>query len=350
MAVKALILFSGGLDSILAAKVLMDQKIKVEGITFKSYFFDAEQAQKAAKEIGLPLKVIDISKEHLKMVKNPKYGYGKAMNPCIDCHILMLKVARQMQKNKVRQAGNSFSFVATGDVLGERPMSQNKQALELIEKEAGLAGYLLRPLSAKLLKPTIPEKLGWVDREKLLDIRGRSRKRQIALAQKYKIKKYPTPAGGCLLTDLEFGKRLKELFKIYPKCDGNDIELLKLGRHFWQKLPNPGGTAQLRPVRNQRFLTGLRPASTQNRCENNWVKIIVGRNEEENKKIKKLKKKGDILIEMKNYPGPLTLVRIYGKRAIKNLAIEKAKKLTQYYSPKARFKKDIEFNLKLGYN
>lgn len=305
MTVKALILFSGGLDSILAAKILMEQGIKVRGITFKSYFFDAGQARKVAKEISLPLKVIDFSKEHLKMVKNPKYGYGKAMNPCIDCHILMLKVASQFAKE------NDFDFIATGDVLGERPMSQNKQALEIIEKESSLTGYLLRPLSARLLKPTIPEKLGWVNREKLLDISGRSRKRQIALAKKYKIKKYPTPAGGCLLTDLEFGRRLKELLEICPKCDGNDIELLKYGRH-------------------------LREGN---------VKIIVGRNEEENKKIKKLKKKSDILIEMKNYPGPLTLVRNYKKGKIKKEILEKAKKLTQYYSLKARFKIDIKFDI-----
>ena len=317
--IKAIILFSGGLDSILAAKILQEQGIELLGITFKSYFFNGDQAKKAAKEIGLPLEALDFSKEHLKMVKNPKYGYGKAMNPCIDCHILMLKIAKKMMK---KQGG--MRFVVTGDVLGERPMSQNKKALELIEKESGLKGYLLRPLSAKLLEPTIPEKLDWVDREKLSDIRGRSRKKQLALAKKYKIKEYPTPAGGCLLTDLEFGKRLKELLEICPKCGGNDIELLKLGRHFW---------------------------------ESN-VKIIVGRNEEENKKIEKIacppqffakQKFGrDILIEMKNYPGPLTLIRNYNKTRfakIKNSAIEKAKELTQHYSTRSRFKKDIKFDI-----
>ena len=351
MTVKALILFSGGLDSILAAKILREQKIELLGIIFKSYFFDAEQApledrkaistnrhnllkkavitkehnnpltgqaKKAAKEIGLPLKIIDFSKEHLKMVKNPKYGYGKAMNPCIDCHILMLRTAKEIAGIRkdvsfgtLRTRKSKFDFLATGDVLGERPMSQNKQALEIIEKKSGLTGYLLRPLSAKLLKPTIPEKLGWVAREKLLDISGRSRKRQIALAKKYKIKKYPTPAGGCLLADLEFGKRLKELLKIYPKCDGDDIELLKLGRHFLE----------------------------------DKAKIVVGRNEEENKKIKKLKKKGDVLIELKNYPAPLTIIRNYGKGKIEKEILGKAKKLTQYYSLKARFKKDVKFDI-----
>ncbi len=303
--IKALVLFSGGLDSILAAKILMEQEIKLKGITFKSYFFNVEQAKKAAKQIKLPLKIIDFSKEHLKTVKNPRHGYGKAMNPCIDCHILMLKTAKMIMKKE------KFDFIITGDVLGERPMSQNKQALELIEKESSLTGYLLRPLSAKLLKPTIPEKLGWVNREKLLDIFGRSRKKQIALAKKYKIKEYPTPAGGCLLTDLEFAKRLRELLKIYPKCTGNDIELLRLGRHFLE----------------------------------NRTKIIVGRNEQEDKIIKRLAKRQDVLIEMKNYPGPLTLIRSYERGKISKNIIKKAQKLTQYYSTKARHKKDIEFSV-----
>jgi len=304
--IKALVLFSGGLDSILAAKILMEQEIKLKGITFKSYFFNAEQAKKAAKQIKLPLKIIDFSKEHLKTVKNPRHGYGKAMNPCIDCHILMLRTAKRIMKKE------KFDFIITGDVLGERPMSQNKQALELIEKGSSLTGYLLRPISAKLLKPTIPEKLGWVNREKLLDISGRSRKRQIALAKKYKIRKYPSPAGGCLLTDLEFAKRLRELLKVYPKCNGNDIELLRLGRHFLK----------------------------------DEAKIVIGRNEEENKKIKKLKKSSDILIEMKNYPGPLTFIRSYGRGEIPQKIVEKAQKLTQYYSTKARHKKDVEFRVK----
>ncbi|MDI6591631.1 MAG: tRNA 4-thiouridine(8) synthase ThiI [Patescibacteria group bacterium] len=304
--VKALILFSGGLDSILAAKILMEQGIEVKGITFESYFFNSENAKKGAKEMKLPLKIINFSEEHLKMVKNPKYGYGKAMNPCIDCHILMLKKAKEIMKKE------KFNFVATGEVLGERPFSQNKKALELIEKESSLKGYLLRPFSAKLLKLTIPEKLNQVNRQKLLDISGRSRKRQIALAKKYKIKEYPTPAGGCLLTDLEFGKRLKELFQKYLKCKGNDIGLLKLGRHFWE----------------------------------DKIKIIVGRNERENKEIKKLAKKGDVLIEMKNYPGPSTLIRNYKKTKIPKKVFERAKKITQYYSTKARAKKDVNFEVK----
>ena len=207
-----------------------------------------------------------------------------------------------------------FDLVATGEVLGERPMSQNPKSLKLIEKKSGLRGYLLRPLSAKLLEPTIPEKKGLIEREKLLDISGRSRKRQLKLAKKFKIKSYPSPAGGCLLTDLEFSKKLKDLFEKYPRCQGNDIELLKLGRHFWQ----------------------------------DKVKIIVGRNEEENKKIRKLAKRSDVLIEMENYPGPLTLVRSYSKRKVPSRVLEKAKFLTKYYSTKSRQKKNVKFKISFG--
>jgi len=301
--VKALVLLSGGLDSILVAKILQNQDIKVIALSFRSYFFNEGMAKKAAKNLRIPLKVVDFSKEHLKMVKNPKHGYGKSINPCIDCHILMLKKAKEiMRKDK-------FDLVATGEVLGERPMSQNIKALKIVETQSSLKGYLLRPLSAKLLKETIPEQKGLVDRKKLFDISGRSRKRQIALAKKWQIQYYPMPAGGCLLTDPVFSQRSKELFQLFPQCNGNDVELLKHGRHFIQ----------------------------------DKTKIIVGRNEKENKAIKKLAKRGDILIEMANYPGPLTLVRNYTKKKISQEIIKKAKDLTQCYSTKARDKKDVNF-------
>jgi len=292
---KALVLFSGGLDSLLAKKLLEKQGAKVTTLSFKSYFFNAAQADK----------VVDFSKEHLRMVKNPKYGYGKSVNPCIDCHALMLKKA----KGIINREG--FDLVATGEVLGERPMSQNLKALKTVEEQSSLKGYLLRPLSAKLLEPTVPEEKGIIDRSKLFDISGRSRKRQMELAKRWGIKKYPQPAGGCLLTDLEFGKKLKELFEINPRCDGNDVELLRYGRHFIQ-----GKT-----------------------------KIIVGRNQEENDKIKKLARKGDILVEMKNYPGPLTLIRNYSKNKINQKFIKKAEDLTQYYSTKTRDIEGVKFKI-----
>ncbi len=299
----------------MAEKILKSQRIKVLALSFKSYFFGAENAIRAARNLKIPIKIIDFSKEYLKMVKSPKHGYGKSMNPCIDCHILMLEKAKEiMDKEK-------YDFVATGEVLGERPMSQNKNSLNLIEKESGLRGYLLRPLSAKLLKPTIPEKKGLINREQLFDISGRSRKRQIALARKWKIKWYPTPAGGCLLTDLGFGKRLKELLKIYPECSKNDIKLLKLGRHFCFVLSSPKGEG------------------------GGWAKIIVGRDEGEDNQIKKLAKKKDILIEMENYPGPRILLRNYSCGIISPRLIKKAEDLTKYYSTKSRGKKDVKFKI-----
>jgi len=300
---KALVLLSGGLDSILAVKVLEEQGIEVTGLAFESYFFDAQQAKKAAGELGIKLKIVDFSEKHLKIVKSPKHGYGKSTNPCLDCHTLMLKEAKRIMEKE------SFNLIATGEVLNERPMSQNKRALDVVERESSLTGYLLRPLSAKLLKKTIPEEKGLVNRDKLLDISGRSRKRQIKLARKYKIKNYPTPAGGCLLTDLEFGNRLKELFGRCLNPKSSDLLLLRYGRHFWK----------------------------------DKVKIIVGRNKEENESMKKLARKEDVLIEMKNYPGPLTLIRNYSKKKVPEKVLDRAKKMTQYYSTKARGKKEVEF-------
>ena len=304
---KALVLFSGGLDSAIAAKILKNQGIKVTALYFKSCFFDnSETVKNLAKSLKIPLKIIALSKKHLEIVKKPKYGYGSQMNPCIDCHILMLKEAKKIMKK------NNFDFVATGEVLGQRPFSQNRKFLELIEKESSLKGYLLRPLSAKLLKETIVEKKGLINRESLLDISSRSRKKQLKLAEFLKIKNFLTPAGGCLLTEIEFSKKFKKLFKINLKCNEDDIELLKLGRHFFEKK----------------------------------YQIVTGRNEEENKKIEKMKKKKDILVEIKNYPGPLTLIRSYEKGKISKKILKIAKSLTQEHSPKARNKKDVKFEIK----
>ena len=289
---KGLVLLSGGLDSTLAVKVLQKQDIDVTGISFVSYFFNSNAAKKAAKELKIKIKIIDFSIKHLNMIKNPSYGRGKTMNPCIDCHLMMIKKAGDFLKK------GKFHFIATGEVLGQRPMSQNKQALDLIERESGIKGYLLRPLSAKLLKPTILEEKGLINRDKLLDISGRSRKIQMSLAKKWGVKKYPSPAGGCILTDLQFGQRLKELFNYWPDCNGDDIQLLKLGRHFWMR-------------------------------DN---KIVVGRNKEENDKINKLKQKGDIIIEPKEFPGPTVLIR--SKDKVLEESLIKAKELIIKYSKK----------------
>lgn len=288
---KALVLLSGGLDSLLAAKLLLDQGIEVVGLSFKSCFFDTQAAEKGTQQLKIPLKTIDFSEEHLKLVKNPPRGYGKAANPCLDCHLLMLKRARKIMD----QAG--FDFVATGEVLGERPFSQNKKALAIIAKESGLSNRLLRPLSAKLLLPSLPEKKGWVKRERLLNIQGRQRWQQIALAKKYRLS-YPQPAGGCLLTDKQFGQKLFDLFKKWPDCQKEDVGLLKIGRHFWD----------------------------------NKVKIILGKNKEENEKLESLKQKGDVMIEPTNFPGPTALLR--GKKITQNER-EKAEKLIISYSKKS---------------
>ena len=298
---RGLALLSGGLDSILGVKVLQKQGLDITGISFVSYFFNNDLAKKAVKELKIELKTIDISNDHLNMVKNPIYGRGKTINPCIDCHLMMIKKAGEFLKK------NNFEFISTGEVLGQRPMSQNKQAMRLIEKESGFEGYLLRPLSAKLLKPTIVEEKGLVERDKLLDISGRSRKKQMLLANKWKIKKYPSPSGGCILTDINFGEKLKKLFEKWPNCNGQDVQLLKIGRYFWEG--------------------------------NNL--IIVGRNKEENGKIHKLKQKpvsptggGDVIIEPKKFSGPTVLIR--GKDNILERSLIKAKDLIIKYSKKIK--------------
>jgi len=273
---KALVLLSGGLDSLLAARVLMEQGIEVTALSFKSYFFDTAKARQAAEQLGVEFREVDFSVEHLAMVKNPKYGYGKNINPCIDCHALMLKKAKEIM------AKEKFDFVATGEVLGERPMSQNLDALKQVEKEAGLVGRLIRPLSAKLLPETEPELTGRVIRGRLLDISGRSRKPQLALVEKYGIKEFQNPGGGCLLTDPAFSEKLMKLFEYWPDSDGSDALLLKYGRVFWLK-------------------TGQ---------EKNLL-LIVGREREDNEQLEKLVRPGDILIKFTPLiAGPTSLLRI----------------------------------------
>ncbi|MGB9798098.1 MAG: tRNA 4-thiouridine(8) synthase ThiI, partial [bacterium] len=266
---KAIVLLSGGLDSTLAIKLLLEQGIDVIAVHFTSPFFRSSWAVKTAREWGIPLLEIDITDDILKLLKAPPHGFGSQMNPCIDCHALMLRKAKEIMEEV------GASFVATGEVLGERPMSQNREALRIVEKESGLEGLLLRPLSAKLLPPTIPEKEGWVDREKLLDIKGRSRKRQLELAEKWGIKDYPSPAGGCLLTDPQFSKRLKDLLD-NKELTKENVVLLKLGRHF-------------------RLRKG--------------VKLVVGRNKEENERIREFSREGGILLRAYSHKGPDGLLR-----------------------------------------
>lgn len=223
---KALAMLSGGLDSILAAKLIKDQGIEVIGICFKSYFFNEKSAVNAVKQINIPLEIIDISKEHFEMIKNPKYGYGKNMNPCIDCHSMMFRIAGEyLDKYKA-------DFIVTGEVINQRPMSQNKNALNIVKKESKIQDKILRPLCAKKLDPTEMELKGLVDRDKLLDINGRGRKVQMELAKKWNITDYPSPAGGCKLTEPNYSMRLKDLLDNNSNISERDILLLKFGRHF----------------------------------------------------------------------------------------------------------------------
>jgi tRNA U34 2-thiouridine synthase MnmA/TrmU len=297
--IKALILFSGGLDSMLSAEILKRQKIYCEGLFFNSPFWDLDPPKVMAKNISLKLNIIKLGDDYLKIVKKPKFGRGKHINPCLDCRIFMLILAKNFMELK------KFDIMATGEVLGQRPMTQNKKSFNFIEKKSGLCNKILRPLSAKKMPETIYENRGLVNRKKLFDFQGRSRKLQMDLAKKWKIKNYPTPSGGCLLAEEKFSNRLKKLFEKYPRCKIEDTELLKFGRHFWE-----GKT-----------------------------KIVVGRNDEENKKLKKLARENDILLELKKIPGPITLIR--GKANSKIL--EKAKNLTIRYANKADKNSEIVY-------
>jgi len=263
-------LLSGGLDSILAFKVLQEQDIDLIAVTFVTPFFGPEKAIRAAEKLGVPITVRDITREHLEIVKAPKYGYGSQMNPCIDCHGLMFRIAGRIMEEE----GADFLF--SGEVLNERPMSQNRGALRAVEKLSGYEGYILRPLSAKLLPETIPEREGKVNREMLLDLHGRSRRRQMELAEKYGIEEYPSPAGGCRLTEPGFSARMRDLIQNEDELRVRDIELLKVGRHF-------------------RIAHG--------------IKAIVGRNKTENQRLLQMAERSqDVIIYVSGFKGPLTLV------------------------------------------
>ena len=275
---KAVALLSGGLDSSLAVRMMLEQGIDVEAVAIKTPFCDfdcgkgcGQRVKEVADELGIKLKTVYFGEEYLRMLKNPKYGYGSGMNPCIDCRGMMYNAAKEHMKK------TNADFVITGEVLFQRPMSQNNRALHIIEKETGMECKVLRPLSARHLPPTDAEKMGLINRESMGDIKGRSRKGQLMLAKHFGISEPPNAAGGCLLTDPSFSKRVKD---ILDHCDDiptlNDIELLKVGRHF-------------RITHDAKF--------------------IVGRNKDENEVIKALIADDDVLIEVKDYVGPTCILR-----------------------------------------
>lgn len=275
---KAIALYSGGLDSTLAILTLMRQGIEVTAVTFLNHFgcdiSDRSSCSKdpfsAALQFGFEVKLCHLADKFIEIVKNPKYGHGKNMNPCVDCRILMLKEARHLM------AMQGADFIITGEVLGQRPMSQRRDSFPVIDREAGLKGYVLRPLSAKLLNPTIAEQSGLVDREQLLAFGGRSRKPQMALAAEFGLTKYPAPAGGCLLTDPIYSFRLRELLDHAPSPELKDISLLRVGRHF--------------------------------RCSDECT-IIVGRDERENDMLQSLAGSEDPVLWVEGHGSPITLLR-----------------------------------------
>lgn len=269
MKIKALALISGGLDSLLAAKLIVDQGCEVVGLHFKIPFCKLN-IKKCFPDIGIKIIEVDLCLEFLRLIREPHYGFGSNMNPCIDCKILMFSKAKELMP------ALGAKFIISGEVLGQRPMSQNKQALKLIRHRSGLNDWLLRPLSAQFFPPSLAEKEGWVKREKLLNFNGRKRTPQMRLAKDLGFNHYANPAGGCLLTDPGFSKRLAELLE-HDELNLENLELLKIGRHFrlGQK-----------------------------------TRLVVGRDEGENNQLAQLAQRGDYLFSpQKDLAGPTCLAR-----------------------------------------
>jgi tRNA-specific 2-thiouridylase len=278
---KAVALLSGGLDSLLAVRVVLDQGIPVTGVRFITHFGcdpvssgscgkDVEPLVKMWGPLGFTVRMSHLGQDYIEMVKNPKFGRGKNMNPCVDCRIMMLDWARETLERE--DAG----FLVTGEVLNQRPMSQTRDRFRQIDKHLGLERRVLRPLSAKLLEPTFAEEAGVVDRSRLLNISGRGRQRQYELAKHYGVTEIPQPSGGCLLTDPGYSARLRDLWDHDPDAGAHDINLLRVGRHF-------------RPTEG--------------------CKVIVGRDERECGMLKAFQKPGDVLLYLKEHQGPTVLVR-----------------------------------------
>ncbi len=295
---KAIALYSGGLDSILAIKLLLEQEIEVIGLQLTTPFFEYKGSTDHQKYLGIPILIRDMSEDFHKILLKPKHGYGKNKNPCIDCRILMFQKAGEVMNQE------KALFIISGEVLGQRPMTQNKRNLLLISEKSGYGKWIVRPLSALLLPETEPERLKIIDRSRLLDIEGRSRKRQLALAENWMIKEFQNPAGGCKLTEPGFAKRINDLLKI-KNFSQNDIALLKTGRHF-----------------------------TLQGC----IKLVVGRNEDENRKLFSLANREDYLLYSGDCKGPVSLLRFYidseGQSFNMNDILELACRITARYCDK----------------
>lgn len=268
---RALALVSGGLDSQLAVCLMRELGVDVHGVVFESPFFDSAAGRAAASALGIHLKVVNFTTDILALLSNPPNGFGQNLNPCTDCHAAMLRRAAQMMHDL------GYNFIITGEVLGQRPKSQNYEALNKVAELSGADGYLVRPLSAKLLPPTEPELRGWIKREDLLDIQGRTRKRQIQLAEKYGLCDYPTPAGGCRLTEPNFCRRLQDLIDHEGFNGERSLHLLRFGRHF-----------RLGPT----------------------VKVIVGRDESDNVWLEGNAELYDLVLKIEGIPGPTGVLPI----------------------------------------
>lgn len=284
MAKKAVALISGGLDSVLAAKVIMDQGFDVTGLYCTSAFSKSygretdTHAAVVSRALGIDLRIVDMGQDYIDLVRKPVHGYGKNVNPCIDCKIFMLKRARAVMDEV------GAPFVVTGEVLGQRPMSQRRDTFHVIERDSGMRGLIVRPLSATLLPPSTAEQEGLVQREKLLGISGRSRTVQLRLAERYGIRGYSTPAGGCLLTDKNFSEKLRDLFQDKQDIVPNDIRLLTVGRHY-------------------RLDSG--------------VKIVLGRDNKENNVLISLAPHGYHLFTPLDFSGPVALLTGHPTQDIK---------------------------------
>jgi len=267
---KGLGLISGGLDSLTACLLLKQQGIEVIGLNFKSPFCQYESRFDIFREkLGIEVYSLSLEDDFLDIISNPKFGYGRNLNPCVDCRIYILKKAKEFMK-KIKA-----DFIFTGEVLNQRPKSQHMKALKIVEKESGLEGKLLRPLSALALEPTIYEEQDLIDRSKLLGIKGRSRKIQLDLARRHGLLEEYYACGGCLLTDINFSNRLRDYLKFNSSIKLKDMDILRYGRHF-------------------RF---------------NNAKIIVGRNEIENNILVQLKKPKDLIMEVPDIPSPITIIQ-----------------------------------------
>ena len=276
---KAIVLFSEGLDSLLTLAILKRQGIEPIALHFRGWFLgpkfrDFDAFPEEENRAGITIVHQDISREYTRVLLHARFGRGKGANPCVDCKLFFLVKARELMEER------GASFVATGEVCGQRPMSQRPQIMDLLEKRSGLQGYLLRPLSARLLPPTIPEELGWIEREGLYDIQGRSRKRQLQLAQEFGIQEYPSPAGGCLLADPNYGRRFQDLINHKDDPQFHDLIILKYGRHL----------------------------RIGERC-----KLVVGKNQTENQYLERLEW-GNVSIDAINPAGPFSRLEWDGKK------------------------------------